>query len=154
MAPGTASKREQRPGVGVGVIVRRGDEVLLVQRKYHGAGTWAAPGGYLDLGESFEQCAEREVWEETGVEIADTQVVATANDLHPDGKHNVTVWLAAQYRAGEARLAAPDEAAAVEWFPRDHLPTDLYLSTRNFVDGRCYPAHAAEAILGAPDPAV
>jgi 8-oxo-dGTP diphosphatase len=141
-------QRAERPGVGVGVVVRRGEEVLLVRRKHHGAGTWAAPGGYLDQGESFEACAAREVREETGVEIDQVRVVAVANDIHDDGKHNVTVWLLARHASGEARLAAPDEAEAVAWFPRDRLPPDLYRSTRNFVEGRTHPPTAGSEALG------
>ncbi len=127
----------ERPGVGVGVVVRRGDEVLLVRRAHHGAGSWATPGGYLDQEETFEGCAAREVREETGVEIADLEVVGVANDRHPDGKHNVTVWLAGRWAAGEARVA-DGESVAVGWFRRDRLPEPLYFSTRAFFEQRTY----------------
>lgn len=142
MGEGALERRADRPGVGVGVVVGRGGEVLLVRRAHHGAGSWATPGGYLDRGERFEACAEREVREETGIEIADIRVVAVANDIHPDGKHNVTVWLAARYVGGEARVAS-DEATEVGWFPWGHLPESLYLSTRLFFSGQSYPSNAA-----------
>ena len=140
---GGRARPGERPGVGVGVVVRRGEEVLLVRRAYHGAGSWAAPGGYLDRGETFEACAAREVREETGVEIGGVQVVAVGNDIHPDGKHNVTIWLAADYAGGEARVAS-DEATEVGWFTREGLPEPLYLSTRLFFSGRTYPLGTAE----------
>jgi 8-oxo-dGTP diphosphatase len=134
-----------RPGVGVGVIVTRGDSVLLVRRLHHGHGMWATPGGYLERGETFEECARREVREETGLTLADVRVVAVTNDIHPDGKHNVTVWLTG-HGEGVARLAAPDELDRVAWFDRRRLPASLYLSTRNFVEGRSAPAEAARSL--------
>jgi 8-oxo-dGTP diphosphatase len=58
------------PRVGVGVIVLRNGLVLLGRRiGSHGAGSWALPGGHLEFGESVEQCAAREVLEETGLDI-------------------------------------------------------------------------------------
>ena len=139
-------------GVGVGVVVRRGDEVLLVRRLHHGAGSWATPGGYLDPGESFEACAARETWEETGVRIKDVSYVAVANDVHADGKHNVTIWLIARVASGEAHVAAPGELDAVGWFRWDRLPDPIYRSTRNLLDGRTYPPGAVARLRDA-DPA-
>ena len=58
------------PRIGVGVIVTKGDRVLLIKRKgAHGQGTWSTPGGHLEYGESPEECAARETAEETGVDI-------------------------------------------------------------------------------------
>ncbi len=139
-------ERERRPGVGVGVIVRRGDRVLLTRRSHHGAGTWAAPGGYLDHGESLEDCAGRETREETGLEIAKVAFLAVANDRFPDGKHNVTVWFVADAPAGEARVAAPDELDEVGWFAWGDLPGDLYDSTRRLLRGETLPPHALAAL--------
>ena len=130
---------EQRVGVGVGVLVTRGDEVLLVRRRHHGAGSWSTPGGYLDVGESPEDCAAREVVEETGVRIADVAFWAITNDVHSDGKHNVTIWLTARHAGGEAAVASPEELDAAAWFPLDALPEPLYLSTQNVVRGATYP---------------
>ena len=128
----------RRPGVGVGVVVLRGREVLLVRRRHHGAGSWATPGGYLDLGEGFEACAVRETREETGLRVDDPRVVGVTNDVHPDGKHNVTVWLTARSDNGDAAVAS-DELDDVGWFPWDALPEPLYHSTANFFGGRSYP---------------
>lgn len=139
---GANVERARRPGVGIGVVVTRGDEVLLVRRRRHGAGSWATPGGYLDPGESFEACAVRETWEETGVRITEVAFVAVSNDVHADGKHDVTVWLTARSEAGEASVAAPEELDAVGWFAWDRLPNPIYRSTRNLLDGRTYPADA------------
>lgn len=138
------SERERRPGVGVGVIVRRGDRVLLTRRSRHGAGSWAAPGGYLDHGETLDACAARETREETGIEIGDIRFLAVANDRFPDGKHNVTIWFAAEAPHGEAHVAAPGELDEVGWFGWDDLPKDLYDSTRRLLRGETLPPDALE----------
>ena len=139
--------REERPGVGVGVIVTRGREVLLVKRRHHGAGSWSTPGGYIDRGESFEACAARETLEETGVRVGDVEFRAVTNDVHEDGKHNVTIWLTARQEDGEPRVVSPDELEEVGWFDWDALPEPLYGSTSNFVEGRTYPRDAHRRVI-------
>ena len=141
--------RSVKVAVGVGVAIARaeGRELLLVQRRRHGAGSWATPGGYLDPGESFEACAVREVAEEVGVAITDVTYLGVVNDIHPDGKHTVTIWLSARVVAGEPRVAAPDELSDVGWFPLAALPEPIYLSTANFLAGRTQPPFANRAVL-------
>ena len=59
-------KEEKRPKVGVGVFVFKDGKTLLGKRKNaHGDGTWNPPGGHLEFNESIEQCAQREVLENT-----------------------------------------------------------------------------------------
>ena len=78
--------------------------------------------------------------------MKDVIVRGVANDRHADGKHNVTIWLSAAPASGEARLAAPDELAGVAWFAWDALPESLYLSTRNFLEGRTFPPHVVNEV--------
>ncbi len=53
--------------VGVGIMIFKDGKVLMGRRKgSHGAGEYAFPGGHLDFGESFEDCAKRETLEEAG----------------------------------------------------------------------------------------
>lgn len=62
------------PQVRVGVLIVQNCRILLGKRKgAHGAGTWSAPGGHLEFGESIDACARREVLEENGLEIYDLQ---------------------------------------------------------------------------------
>jgi 8-oxo-dGTP diphosphatase len=145
---------QQRSGVivGVAVLVRRGDQVLLTHRKgSHGAGTWAPPGGHLDMGESFEDCAIREVREETGVTISEPRFLAVTNDIFVDeGRHYATIWLEAQVEsgieAGEARINSPREMSELGWFDWDNLPLPRFLPLENYLTGRCYPPHPNEAL--------
>lgn len=65
---GGALTSTQPPRIGVGIIIRKENDVLLVKRKnVHGAGTWSTPGGHLDFGESPSACATCEAYEETGI---------------------------------------------------------------------------------------
>lgn len=59
------------PRVGVGVFVLNSQGYILLGKRLgsHGSGTLALPGGHLELHESFEECAIREVLEETGIEL-------------------------------------------------------------------------------------
>jgi 8-oxo-dGTP diphosphatase len=60
----------QRPMVGVGAIILRGERVLLVQRGREPAlGKWTVPGGLVELGESLHDAVRREVLEEVGLNI-------------------------------------------------------------------------------------
>ncbi|MBU0929712.1 MAG: NUDIX domain-containing protein, partial [Nanoarchaeota archaeon] len=56
--------------VGVGVYIIKDNKILFGKRKgFHGSGTWCPPGGHLEFNESIEECAIREVMEETGIKI-------------------------------------------------------------------------------------
>jgi 8-oxo-dGTP diphosphatase len=131
----------ERPRVGVGVIVTKGDRVLLLERKsVHGHGTWSTPGGHLEYGESPETCAARETLEETGVQIANVRALGYTNDVFvAGGLHYITLWMAGEYRSGAARVAAPYEASQVGWFAWDALPEPLFLPLRQLLQGQSYP---------------
>jgi 8-oxo-dGTP diphosphatase len=129
-----------QPRVGVGVVVRRGSEVLLIRRKnVHGDGTWSTPGGHLDAGESPEDCGAREVLEETGVEIQGVRFLGVTNDVfESEGRHYITLWMEAEYLAGTASVVADHEMSEICWCPSHALPSNLFLSLRHLVDGRTY----------------
>jgi 8-oxo-dGTP diphosphatase len=133
----------QNPGVGVGVsiLIRRGDEILLIKRKgVHGDETWGTPGGYLEKGETLETCALREAAEETGLSVRNLKFRGLTNDVFDDDLHDLNVWFEAEYVSGEPRVNDPDEMIDVGWFAWDNLPEPLFLSMRNLVEGKCYPA--------------
>jgi len=132
------------PRVGVGVIITKGQEVLLLRRKnVHGAGTWSTPGGHLDFGESPAECAIRETREETGLDIETVQFRAITNDVFAaEGRHYITIWMEGRWSAGEPTVAAPYESSEVAWFAWDALPQPLFLPLQHLLDGHCYPPAA------------
>jgi 8-oxo-dGTP diphosphatase len=133
----------EHPRVGVGVIVTRGDQVLLIKRKgAHGQGTWSTPGGHLEVGESPEACAARETMEETGVRITNVRALGFTNDLFEEsGLHYITLWMRGEHASGKATIAAPYEASEVGWYSWDALPEPLFLPLGNLLRGESYPAN-------------
>jgi 8-oxo-dGTP diphosphatase len=129
-----------RPQVGVAVIIAHDEHVLLLKRKgSHGAGTWAPPGGHLEFGESLEECAVRETFEETGIVIDNVQFVAITNDvLALEQRHYVTVWMEGAHLSGQATVTYPDKVQDVVWAPWDALPQPLFLPFQNVLSGRQY----------------
>ena len=124
--------------MGFGCVVVRGEHLLLVRS--HG-GFWSPPGGHLDFGESLEDCAARETWEEAGVRVTNVEFVAVTNDLLPDtDKHYVTVWLRGDADDSPLRINDPAEIAEAGWFTADALPQPLFLYFENLLAGRCLPA--------------
>ncbi len=114
------------PRVGVAVVVLRDGLVLLGQRMGStGSGTWALPGGHLELGEDVEACAAREVREETGLEIATLSRGPCSNDRF-EGKHYVTLYVVGHARDGEPRVLEPTKCAGWRWFRWAELPTPLF----------------------------
>ena len=67
-------------GVGV-IIVNPQGEILLGKRCGPHAPFWSIPGGHLEAGETFEQCAQREIAEETGLLIDPPRFVGVSNNL-------------------------------------------------------------------------
>jgi len=134
----------KRPAIGVGIIITKGDQVLLLKRKHvHGDGSWSTPGGHLEFGESPEECAIREAKEETGVSVTDLKFRAITNDVFErEGMHYITIWMEGRYLSGEPVVNAPYEMAEVGWFAWDALPETLFLPLQNLLDGRCYPSWA------------
>lgn len=126
------------PRVGVGIVVRRDRDLLLVRRAgSHGSGTWSTPGGHLDFGEDPAACAAREAEEETGVTLGPARFVGVTNDVfEAEGKHYVTLWFEAEHEAGDAAALADDELDAVEWFPEDALPDALFPPLLKLLAGR------------------
>ena len=126
----------KRPYVGVGVIVMKGDQVLLLRRRNsHGDGTWSSPGGHLEYGESPEECAIRETREETGVIIADVTFRAITNDLfEAEEKHYVTIWMEGRYVSGEPRINSQREMSEVGWFSWNALPHPLFLPLEHLLE--------------------
>ena len=71
-----------RPLVGVSIIIKKDNKVLIGKRKnIRASGTWAFPGGHLEFRESFEDCIKREVIEEAGIKIKNIKFQTLTNDI-------------------------------------------------------------------------
>ena len=98
-------------------------KVLLIER---GAdpykGCWAFPGGFLNMDETTEQCAVRELEEETGMKILGLQQIGAYSkvDRDPRGRTITVAYLAVVDSPCE--VIGLDDAAKAQWFPLDALP--------------------------------
>jgi 8-oxo-dGTP diphosphatase len=125
----------ERPRVGMGVIILREGRVLLGRRKAsHGTGTWCPPGGHLEFGEDLEECARREVLEETGVSIRNIRFAAATNDFFKEeGKHYITLFMLAEWESGEPVAMEPEKSELWRWFGWNELPRPLFLPVQNLL---------------------
>jgi 8-oxo-dGTP diphosphatase len=121
------------PKVGVGVVVRKDNKYLLGLRKgSHGEGNWAYPGGHLEWFETWEECARREVLEETGLKIKNVKFLAATNDLFKaENKHYITIFMLADYASGKLVNREPEKCEEWKWFEWNKFPKNLFIPTAN-----------------------
>lgn len=116
-----------RPAVSVDIVAIREKEgrreLLLIQRKNEPyMNCWALPGGFLDMGETLEQAAERELKEETGLEINSLRQLGAFSKVDRDPRTRViSVAYFAELTSGQTAIAA-DDAQDVGWFDLEKLP--------------------------------
>ena len=149
VAPPAKKAKREKVGVGVGVVVTKGRprvangtvsdfRILVGLRKgSHGAGQWALPGGWLEKGEEFIDCALRELKEETGIAPSDADLPTrgeskaraagtlpfVANNTQLDGVHSVTVFCYVKLKDAKtaASVEEPDKCAEWRWCSREEL---------------------------------
>lgn len=128
LTPSTSmSHRQERPKVGVGVLVIDNGKVLCGKRRgAHGQGTWAPPGGHLEFGETVEECATRELLEETGLRAISLKRGPWVNDIIEETKHYVTLYIFVDEFEGTPQLLEPDKCDSWMWFHWNALPTPLF----------------------------
>ena len=133
--------QDNRPKVGVGVIVVKDNKVLLGKRKNsHGDGAWCFPGGHLEFNESWENCAIRETKEETGINIENARFATATNDIfQAEGKHYITIFMLSEYKSGEARIMEPEKSEQWGWFAWDNLPQPLFIPVQNLLKNNYNP---------------
>lgn len=134
---------EQRPKVGIGVMIFKDGKILLGKRKNtHGAGEYAFPGGHLEYMESFEECAKRETREEAGITITNVRFQLLGNVLAYAPKHYVHISLAADWLSGEPTVCEPEKLESWGWYDIDTLPSPLFstipTTIESYKTGRSY----------------
>ncbi|MBX9754710.1 MAG: NAD(+) diphosphatase [Pseudomonadaceae bacterium] len=121
------------------VLVTRGDEILLARSPRFNAGVYSTLAGFVEAGESVEDCVAREVFEEVGLQVQNLEYLASQGWPFP---HSLMLGFHAEYAAGEIVMQA-EEIEDARWFALDDLPLlpppssisryliDLYLARRS-----------------------
>ncbi|ANK81749.1 MAG: hypothetical protein TEF_13790 [Rhizobiales bacterium NRL2] len=135
----------RRPGVGIGAVIFRGDEVLIIRRgKPPREGQWSIPGGRQEWGETVAEAAAREVMEETAVHCRIRGLVDVVDGIGRDAEgaieyHYTLVDMWGDWLAGEP--VAGDDAAAACWMPTEAaLEAVIWPETRRVI-------RAAQALM-------
>ncbi len=100
------------------VLVYKDDMVLLARSPHFLPGIYGAIAGFVEVGETAEEAAHREVREELGIEITDLQYFGTQTWPFPD---SFMVAFSAKYLSGKLSIDL-DELEDAQWFHRDKLP--------------------------------
>lgn len=121
--------------VGIGVLIYNTSGKILLGKRCgkHSPGVYATPGGHLEMNESWEKCAKREVREEVGsdLDIRNVKFFHVVNALYPkENKHYVTIFMKCQSRYGFARNIEPDKCEGWDWYYPYHLPQPLMESIK------------------------
>ena len=99
-------------------LVTRGREILLARAHRFPPGMFSALAGFVEPGETIEDCLAREVREEVGVEVRDLRYFGSQSWAFP---HSLMIAFTAEYAGGEIRCE-DDEIAEARWFAADALP--------------------------------
>lgn len=124
-SPGDGWMRDARgiqtPLLAVDVVLRMKDGIVLIRRRNPPfVGCYALPGGFVEIGETVEEAARREVMEETGISASLVGLVGVYSDPDRDPRgHVVSVCYLAD---GSGELRSGSDASDVRIFRPDELP--------------------------------
>jgi 8-oxo-dGTP diphosphatase len=126
----------KRPRVGIGVLVEKNGKILLGLRKgSHGLSTWGPPGGHLEFGESVEECAKRELLEETGLKAVSCSIGHWVENLMENGqKHYISLFVTVDQFEGNPELLEPDKCQGWQWFSWDALPSPIFAPLSTLIE--------------------
>jgi NAD+ diphosphatase len=103
------------------VLIKRGEEFLLARKPEWAPGRYSLVAGFVDFGESLEECVEREIMEETGLKVTNVRYVGSQNWPFPS---QLMAGFVADYVSGEITLDG-DELDDAAWFSRSNMPAAL-----------------------------
>lgn len=99
-------------------LIERGHEILLAHGTHHTEGMYALIAGFVEAGETLEECVQRETLEEIGIEVDQVRYFGSQSWPFP---HSIMLGFTAQYRSGEISVD-PTEITDARWFTLDAMP--------------------------------
>jgi 8-oxo-dGTP diphosphatase len=116
-----------RPAVTADIIIIKKSKdqqfVLLIERKHPPfEGMWALPGGFLDMDETLEEAALRELQEETGITGVELKQFHTFSNINRDPRHRTITTVFIGFTDDTVSIEAGDDAAKAQWFALDNIP--------------------------------
>lgn len=117
-----------RPTVTADIVVfrksRNAAEVLLIKRGHEPfLGMWACPGGFIDMDETPEDAALRELKEETGLSGIEILQFHTYGAVHRDPRHRtIAITYAGILENNNAEVRGGDDASDARWFSIHNIP--------------------------------
>lgn len=104
------------------VVIQNENEILLVRHRKGNRQYWVLPGGRLEYGETFYECAVRELKEETGLDVEVDKLIYLSEAIAPDrSRHIVNVYLTAHVTGGEMQVGNEPVLAGVDFVPISEL---------------------------------
>jgi len=117
--------------IGVNPLVVRNKKLLLGHRKnVYGDDTWGLPGGHLEFGESIEKCAERELFEETGMKCKNFVVNNIISQFQENEKCYLQIGVEAKNIKGEPKNKESHKCYELKWFDFNKLPKNILKNHR------------------------
>ena len=121
---------DKRPAVGVGVMIRKGNQVLLGKRKgAHGEGEYGWPGGGLEFGEKLEDAVKREALEEAGIVVNACRFICVSNIVEY-GRHYIDFEFEVTDFDGEPVVNEKDFNEGWGWYDLEDLPKQMFTPCR------------------------
>ncbi len=100
------------------VLVERGDELLMARSRHFAPGVYSVLAGFVEPGETLEEAVDREVFEETAIQVKDIRYFGSQPWPFP---HSLMIGFTATYESGEISIN-DEEIEDAGWFTADRLP--------------------------------